>query len=117
LKLSWSLQADRIREMDRILELSAAGELGDTWPDRSEQARQENLNRLATLRRQAYEELTATLAWVRELVTMIHVAKFSGAPAARAEELVARIAAAVEGISEVTTWRERQPGPAMRDAG
>ena len=30
------------------------------------------------------------LAWVRELVSMIHLAKFSGAPAARAEELVAQ---------------------------
>jgi hypothetical protein len=45
------------------------------------------------------------LAWVRELVSMIHLAKFSGAPAARAEELVAQIAAAVEGLSELT-WRE-----------
>jgi len=33
---------------------------------------------------------------------MIHLAKFSGAPAARAEELVAQIAAAVEGLSAVS---------------
>jgi hypothetical protein len=36
---------------------------------------------------------------------MIHLAKFTGAPAARAEELVAHIAAAVEGLSE-TAWLE-----------
>jgi hypothetical protein len=46
-----------------------------------------------------------SLAWVRELVSMIHLAKFTGAPAARAEELVAQIAAAVEGLSEVT-WQD-----------
>ena len=46
-----------------------------------------------------------TLAWVRELVSMIHLAKFTGAPASRADELVAQIAAAVEGLAEVT-WRD-----------
>ena len=59
-----------------------------------------------------------TLAWVRELVSMIHLAKFTGAPASRAEELVAQIAAAIEGISAVT-WQEREPesnaGPKMPD--
>jgi len=45
------------------------------------------------------------LAWVRELVSMIHLAKFTGAPASRAEEIVAQIAAAVEGLSEVN-WQE-----------
>ena len=49
-----------------------------------------------------------TLAWVRELVSMIHLAKFTGAPASRAEELVAQIAAAVEGISAVT-WQDVRP--------
>ena len=42
---------------------------------------------------------------MRELVSMIHLAKFTGAPASRAEELVAQIAAAVEGLSDLT-WRE-----------
>ncbi len=54
-----------------------------------------------------------TLAWVRELVSMVHLAKFTGAPASRAEELVAQIAAAIEGISAVT-WQER--GPESNDA-
>jgi len=38
---------------------------------------------------------------------MIHLAKFTGAPASRAGEIVAQIAAAVEGLSEVT-WQEEQ---------
>jgi hypothetical protein len=36
---------------------------------------------------------------------MIHLAKFTGAPASRAEELIAQIAASVEGLSEVTSWK------------
>jgi hypothetical protein len=55
-----------------------------------------------------------SLAWVRELVSMIHLAKFSGAPAARAEELVAQIAAAVEGLSELT-WQEETTSPGGGD--
>ncbi len=59
------------------------------------------------------EDLLGTLAWVRELVSMIHLAKFTGAPASRAEELVAQIAAAVEGLSALT-WQE---GPLARQDG
>ena len=54
-----------------------------------------------------------TLAWVRELVSMIHLAKYTGAPASRAEELVAQIAAAIEGISAVT-WQEAGPDSSAR---
>ncbi len=57
-----------------------------------------------------------TLAWVRELVSMIHLAKFTGAPASRAEELVAQIAAAIEGISAVT-WQDAGPDSAGRPKG
>jgi hypothetical protein len=120
LKAAWSMQAARIRQMDRLLEqstLTAGAMTTVDWPSRSEQARQENLKRLADLRQQAYQELTSTLAAVRELVTMIHLAKFSGAPAARAEELVAQIAAAIEGISEVTGWRDRAPEHLICHAG
>jgi len=65
----------------------------------SETARNQNIARLAAVRQKSYDDLMATLAWIRELVSMIHLAKFTGAPASRAEELVAQIAAAVEGIS------------------
>ena len=63
------------------------------------QARRNNVERLKRVRQRAYEDLFGTLAWVRELVSMIHLAKFTGAPASRAEELVAQIAATVEGLS------------------
>ena len=56
-------------------------------------------------------DLLGTLAWVRELVSMIHLAKFTGAPASRAEELVAQIAAAVEGLSALTWQEETAPRP------
>jgi hypothetical protein len=48
----------------------------------------------------------ATLAPVGELVSMIHLAKFTGTPAAHAEELVGQIAAAVEGLSETAGIEE-----------
>jgi hypothetical protein len=37
---------------------------------------------------------------------MIHLAKFTGEPASRADELLSQIAAAVEGLSEVAAWNE-----------
>jgi hypothetical protein len=43
--------------------------------------------------------LLASLAWVRELVSRIHLSRFTGAPAGRVEELLAEIAAAVERLS------------------
>jgi hypothetical protein len=125
-------EAQRIREMDVLIARTAIGQQvealmgptagttqpngdaahcssnGDAAGDRrrqSEQARRKNIARLREVRRQAHAGLMGTLAWVRELVSMIHLAKFTGAPAARAEELVAQIAAAVEGISAVT-WQE-----------
>jgi hypothetical protein len=118
LSAAWLAQARRIREMDRVLaqpeyageDLSELSPVSPTSPthDRLEscrQARRQNVERLRRLRQRAHDDLMGSLAWVRELVSMIHLAKFSGAPAARAEELVAQIAAAVEGLSELT-WQE-----------
>jgi hypothetical protein len=115
LRAAWSAQADRIREMDRLLALPeyatpATPEATDAAGAgnrlrQSQEARRQNLERLQKVRGRAYEDLMSTLAWVRELVSMIHLAKFTGAPASRAEELVAQIAAAVEGLSEVT-WQD-----------
>ena len=114
---AWRAQAARIREMDRLIARSEPADHERTFgrapepSDRcrqSEQTRRANLERLGQVRRKAYDNLMDTLAWVRELVSMIHLAKFTGAPASRAEELVAQIAAAVEGISAIT-WQE--PGP------
>jgi hypothetical protein len=136
LRAAWIAQAERIREMDRILPLPVSlpspqlgfivsrpscerepinpmgtGREGDTSErirdrlTRSELACRQNVERLRNVRQRAYDDLMGSLAWVRELVSMIHLAKFTGAPAARAEELVAQIAAAVEGLADVT-WRE-----------
>ena len=97
--------AARIRAMDALLASAApaaivAGETSDRRRQ-SDAARSQNVARLAAVRAKSHDDLMATLAWIRELVSMIHLAKFTGAPASRAEELVAQIAAAVEGISAV----------------
>ncbi len=126
LSTAWRAQADRIREMDRLLartepaqsEPMPGGSRSGT-SDRylhSEQTRLANIGRLREVRNRASEDLMGTLAWVRELVSMIHLAKFTGAPAARAEELVAQIAAAVEGISAVT-WQEPRQDSTVRPQG
>jgi hypothetical protein len=117
LRTALTAQAQRIREMDLLITRTPepddepACETEEVEPlDRrgqSERARRQNLLRLRDVRRRAYDDLMGTLAWVRELVSMIHLAKFTGAPASRAEELVAQIAAAVEGVSEVA-WRDEE---------
>src|SRR5207245_2772492 len=99
-------QAARVREMDDLLGRTEATEI-EAYPKsssndlpahealerwhKSQEARANNLTRLALVRRQTHADLMATLAWIRELVSMIHLAKFTGAPASRAEELVAQI--------------------------
>jgi len=114
LRSAWKAQAERIRQLDRLLAEPAASDVA--LPEaanvakarHSEELRCENIRQLTALRKQMHADLIGTLAWVRELVTMIHLAKFSGAPAARAEELVAQIAAAVQGLSEVSAWRDQE---------
>jgi chromosome segregation ATPase len=124
LRHAWTVQSERIREMDRLLaaETKTSDAVDQTASltsatcerlRRSQQVRQQNIDRLRQVRRRVYEDLMATLAWVRELVSMIHLAKFTGAPASRAEELVAQIAAAVEGLSALT-WQE-QPSASAAD--
>jgi hypothetical protein len=110
LRAAWTAQAERVREMDRLLAIPDCSggqslvEAGISERLRhSEQARRENLERLRGIRQRAYEDLMGMLAWVRELVSMIHLAKFTGAPASRAEDLVAQIAATVEGLSETVS--------------
>ena len=102
LRAAWMTQARRIREMDRILALPEpnAENPAAERVEASRHARHQNLERLQQLRRRAADDLLANLASVRELVSRIHLAKFSGAPAARAEELVAQISAVVEGMNE-----------------
>jgi hypothetical protein len=112
LRTAWQHQAERIRELDKLLASPAACDAFEpltydhSRARRCEQQRQQNLEQLRELRGQLHSDLLGTLAWVRELVTMIHLARFGGAPAGRIEELVAQIAATVEGLSEVSHWRE-----------
>ncbi len=100
LRHALAAQATRIRDMDELLSRTeaseiaasakstisglAAGEALERW-QKCQQARAQNLSRLAQVRRQAHADLMATLAWIRELVSMIHLAKFTGAPASRAK--------------------------------
>lgn len=116
LRATWRFQADRIRELDLLLAqpsfVAVAGDDNQSTGKpghilrKTEDARRENLERLKSIRSQMHDDLMGTLAWVRELVTMIHLAKFTGAPASRAEELVSQIAAAIEGLSEVSQWQD-----------
>jgi len=116
LRGAWYTQARRIRDMDRLLErpeyaMDGAPLLAPARPGEiserlrsSQQVIHQNMNRLREVRERTFADLLATLAWVRELACMIHLAKFTGAPPSRAEELVAQIAAAVEGLSALT-WQ------------
>jgi hypothetical protein len=102
----WSAYAERIREMDRLLQVSehtaALTGAGERW-QQSEQARQRNLEGIRRLRERFHNELMGTLAWVRELVSMLHLARFTGAPATRARELLDQIAVAVRSLAEGRT--------------
>jgi hypothetical protein len=119
LRAAWRTQADRIRDLDQLLKQSefsasegavdVAGKEVDSGNEAlrlSAQARMENIRKLHDVRNKLANDLAGTLAWVRELVTMIHLAKFTGAPPSRADELVTQIAAAVEGLSEATRLRQ-----------
>ncbi len=119
LRNAWATQARRVREMDRLLAQPespalTAGASVTGLADRmqsSQQVVRQNRCLLQQVRDRTLQELLGTMAWMRELVSMIHLAKFTGAPASRAEELVAQIAAAVEGLSALT-WQEESEGRA-----
>lgn len=102
LREAWQNQAERLREMDRLLARPEYAIGNDPAPgearcvQQSLTARQQNLERLRHVRQQAETDLQASLAWVRELASRIHLARFTDAPPARAEELLTQLAAAVE---------------------
>jgi hypothetical protein len=112
----WAAQAQRIRDMDRLLSrpeyavldnnvfaVTSADGAGERLRG-SQQVIRHNLERLRQVRQQTLKDLLGTLAGVSELVSMIHLARFTGAPASRGEDLVAQIAAAVDGLSAMT-WQ------------
>jgi hypothetical protein len=117
LHAAWIAQAERIRDLDRLLASPEYSESSTdllvglpAWPDGAADHVSEhplhapdtlgqNVQRLREVRQRAYADLMDSLAGVRRLVAMIHLARFSGAPAARAQELVGQLAAAFEGLS------------------
>ena len=116
LRTAWRGQAEKIRELDLLLGKPAFDSDGtpsesmtlDGRAAQCECGRRENVARLKQLRQRMEQDLLNTLAGVRELVTMIHLARYTGAPASRAEELLAQIATSIEGLSEVAGWRETE---------
>lgn len=113
LRSAWVLQAQRIRDMDRLLGQPestptplGSGAIASERLRMSQDIARQNRLRLREVRDRTLQNLLETLAWVHELVSMIHLAKFTGAPASRAEELVSQIAAAVEGLSALTWQNE-----------
>lgn len=126
LRQAWTTQAERIREMDRLLarpdyvnqpavepELPADAKLALRCR-LSQQVIRQNFDRLSQVRQRTLDDLLGTLAWVRELASMIHLAKFTGAPASRADELVSQIAAAVDGLSALTWLKTSEPDASAR---
>lgn len=116
LRAAWRQQAEKIRELDRLLsandaetvplELVSVAAESSVVTNRitsSEYSRRENLSKLKLVRQQWHDDLLATLASVRQLVTMIHVARYTGEPASRAAELVEQIAKTIQGLSKGTS--------------
>lgn len=104
LRSAWTSQSKRIREIDEFLSRIEGG--SSTTSDyelvsRSERARRANISKLGEVRERAYGDLVASLDRVRELASMIHLAKFTGAPTSRADELIAQLAATVKSLSNV----------------
>ncbi len=105
LQSAWRRQAERVRELDRLLAQPAFVESAPGGSDteratQCEQSRQQNLARLRAIRQRIHQDLLDTLAGVRELVTRIHLAKYTGNPTA--SELSVQLAAAITGLSEVS---------------
>ncbi|MBC7815633.1 MAG: hypothetical protein IAG10_01900 [Planctomycetaceae bacterium] len=105
LPAAWRSQAERIRELDRLLAQPAFIEAIPAGSEteraaQSEQSRQQNLARLRAIRQQMHQNLLGTLSGVRELVTRIHLAKYTGSPTA--SELIAQFTAANARLSELS---------------
>src|SRR5947209_6237035 len=84
LRTAWTEKAAHLRTLERLL----------TEPQSPPPGRAH----WQAIRQRALTELLATLTWVRELASMLCLARRAGAPAARAEELLAQIEAAATGL-------------------
>ena len=111
LRANWTAGAGRVREMDQIMartgNAQAQGEgLAESERMRgAQEAIRQNLQRLEELRQRTLADLFGMLAQVRELVSLIHLARFSGAPATRAEDLLAQLGAVGREVS-AAPWRQ-----------
>lgn len=109
LQIAWRRQAERIRELDRLLvqpAFAASEPFGHEnsvteHAARCEQSRQQTLSQLRTIRQQRHQNLLESLAGVRELVTRIHLAKFSDT--AVSSDLISQFTAAITRLSEAPT--------------
>jgi len=114
LHTAWTAQAGRVREMDQIMarskDVSMEGNLlsGSERVRGSQEVIRKNNALLEQVRQQTLDDVLGRLARVRELVSMIQLARFTGAPSTRAEELVAQIGAVVEGMPG--TIGQQEPG-------
>jgi hypothetical protein len=114
LRSTWTTLAGRVREMDQIIARFRDGRTEGDLLAGSERARdaeeviRRNFERLGQVRQKTLDDLLGLLAQVRELVSLIHLARFTSAPATRAEELVAQLGAVAEGIS--ATWQQEPRG-------
>jgi len=112
---AWNAQALRVQQLDAVLARCSvhAADVQNVNDCQSaqqfEQARLQNLAHLTAVRNQAEQELTTSLSRVRELISLIYVARFTGTLAGRADDLILEIAASVEGLSEVAAWTDPCP--------
>lgn len=102
IKLAWQRHTKRIHEMDELLtniSKQKSAELPNSTNGRvneSEQARQQNFERLGRVRETAYENLMSSVASVREVVSMIHLARFTDETETSTDRIAAQIDSALE---------------------
>lgn len=102
----WMARAARIREMDQLLaslEYAVPNETiqserpivrdGASHPERlgGVSAMNTIVQRLREVRQRAHDDLTDSLGATRQLTAMLHLARFTGAPASRVAEIVQEI--------------------------
>ena len=84
LRSNWTAQAGRVREMDQIMARTRNAQTQGEGLAESERMRgaqeaiRQNLQRLEELRQRTLADLFGMLAQVRQLVSLIHLARFSG---------------------------------------
>ena len=60
----------------------------------------EGLKRIKEVRRTAHEELMCSLACAREVVSLVYLARVTGASASRADQIAVQLASAVRSLSK-----------------